>query len=62
VWPILDELWEKEFESTAKPRLKLRYVDKGESKKSLFKGGLRDSQLFQNTAIGELLDELAAGV
>jgi hypothetical protein len=35
VWPILDELWQKEFKFSAKPPLKFRYVEKDSSKKSL---------------------------
>jgi hypothetical protein len=35
VWPILDELWEKEFKFSAKPTLKFRYLERAEAKKSL---------------------------
>ena len=35
VWPILAELWEKEFKFSAKPPLKFRYIEKDDSKKSL---------------------------
>jgi hypothetical protein len=35
VWPILDDLWSKEFKSSATPVLKFRYVEKNDSKKSL---------------------------
>ena len=35
VWPILDELWEKEFKSSAKPAVKFRYLEKDDSRKSL---------------------------
>jgi len=36
VWPILNELWDKEFRNGANPRLKIRFLDKAESEKSLF--------------------------
>jgi hypothetical protein len=36
VFPILGELWDKEFKSTANPRFKIKFMDKAESKKSLF--------------------------
>jgi hypothetical protein len=36
VFPMLDELWEKEFKGTANPRFKIKFVDKTESLKSLF--------------------------
>jgi hypothetical protein len=36
VFPILDELWDKEFKGIANPRLKIKFVDKAESEKSLF--------------------------
>jgi len=35
VWPILEELWEKEFKSSAKPALKFRYLEKDDARKSL---------------------------
>jgi hypothetical protein len=38
VWPILDELWNKEFKFSQKPPFKLRYVEKGDTKKSLLLG------------------------
>ncbi len=36
VFPILDELWNKEFKGIANPRFKIKFVDKAESEKSLF--------------------------
>ena len=36
VFPILDELWDKEFKGIANPRFKIKFVDKAESKESLF--------------------------
>jgi hypothetical protein len=36
VFPILHELWDKEFKGIANPRLKIKFVDKTESEKSLF--------------------------
>jgi hypothetical protein len=38
VWPILDELWEKEFKFSAKPPLKLRYIEKSDAYNSLLLG------------------------
>jgi hypothetical protein len=35
VWPILGELWEREFKFSAKPPFKFRYLEKNEAKKSL---------------------------
>jgi hypothetical protein len=35
VWPILDELWAKEFKFSTKPPLKFRYIDKADAMKSL---------------------------
>jgi hypothetical protein len=36
VFPILDELWDKEFKGTPNPRLKIKFVDRAESQKSIF--------------------------
>ena len=38
VWPILDELWEKEFKFSQKPPFRLRYLEKDEATKSLLLG------------------------
>ncbi|HEV3042075.1 MAG TPA: hypothetical protein VHA33_30220 [Candidatus Angelobacter sp.] len=35
VWPILDELWEKEFKFSAKPAFQLQYLEKPDARKSL---------------------------
>jgi hypothetical protein len=35
VWPILNELWEKEFKFSAKPPFKFRFFEKNDAKKSL---------------------------
>jgi hypothetical protein len=35
VWPILDEVWKKEFKFSTKPSLKFRYIEKADAKKSL---------------------------
>ena len=35
VWPILDEVWEKEFKFSTKPTFKFRYIEKEDAKKSL---------------------------
>jgi hypothetical protein len=34
VWPILDELWDKEFKGIATPRVKLKYLEKARSEAS----------------------------
>jgi len=36
IFPILDELWDEEFKGNANPRLKIKFIDKAESEKSLF--------------------------
>ncbi|MBZ5636576.1 MAG: hypothetical protein LAO55_25915 [Acidobacteriia bacterium] len=36
VFPILAELWDKEFKGIASPRFRIKFVDKAESEKSLF--------------------------
>jgi hypothetical protein len=36
VFPILDELWNKEFKSISNPRFKVKFVEKAESERSLF--------------------------
>src|SRR5258708_27770640 len=36
VFRILDELWDKEFKGIANPRVKIKFLDKAESEKSLF--------------------------
>jgi hypothetical protein len=36
VFPVLDELWDKEFKGIANPRVKIKFVEKTESEKSLF--------------------------
>ena len=36
IFPILGDLWEKEFRGVASPRFKLKFVGKAEAEKSLF--------------------------
>jgi hypothetical protein len=36
IFPILHDLWEKEFNGVASPRFKLKFIDKAEAEKSLF--------------------------
>jgi hypothetical protein len=36
IFPLLDDLWEKEFRGTDNPRLKIKYIEKTEAEKSLF--------------------------
>jgi hypothetical protein len=36
VFPIFDELWNKEFKGITNPRFKIKFVEKAESEKSLF--------------------------
>src|ERR1700728_15190 len=35
VWPILDDLWDKEFKGSASPRVKIKYLDRARSGASL---------------------------
>jgi len=35
VWPILEELWEKEFRFSSEPPIKFRFINKAESEQSL---------------------------
>ncbi len=35
IFPVLDDLWDKEFKGVSNPRLKLKFVEKGEARKSL---------------------------
>jgi hypothetical protein len=39
VFPIFDELWNKEFKGITNPRFKIKFVEKTESEKSLFLAG-----------------------
>jgi hypothetical protein len=36
IFPVLDDLWEREFKGVASPRFKLKFVDKAGAEKSLF--------------------------
>src|SRR5262249_21919557 len=36
IFPMLDDLWDKEFKGAASPRFKLRFVEKAKSEGSLF--------------------------
>jgi hypothetical protein len=36
IFPVLDDLWEREFKGVSSPRFKLKFVDKAETEKSLF--------------------------
>ena len=36
VFPLFDQLWDKEFKGIANPRFKIKFIDKAESEKSLF--------------------------
>jgi hypothetical protein len=36
IFPILNDLWDREFKGVPKPRLTIKFVDKTESEKSLF--------------------------
>src|SRR5579863_5848860 len=35
IWPVLDELWDKEFKGISDPRLKIKFLDKTKSESSL---------------------------
>jgi len=36
VWPLYEELWEREFKGNQTPRFKLRFLEKGVSEQSIF--------------------------
>jgi hypothetical protein len=51
IFPILDDLWDKEFKSVDNPRFKLKFVEKTEAEKSLFlaaRFGLYSSNEYYN--------------
>jgi len=36
IFPLLNDLWDKEFKGTDKPRIRIKYIEKADAEKSLF--------------------------